>query len=95
MSAANLLTGLAFLAAFNEWVIELLFGKWENPRLNKLLIYFAAAVGVLECWLLELDALPLAGLTDTAPLGFIITGIVIGAGSNALHKFFMKTSREG
>ena len=95
MDTVSLLTGLAFLAAFNEWAIEFFLGQWKNPTLNKFLIYVAAAIGVAEAFALKLNALPLAGVEGNVTLGYLITGIVIGAGSNFVHKFFGKTIRGG
>ena len=89
MQAASLLTALGFLAAFNEWALEALVGQWK-AKLGWTMVYISAAVGVAECLVLGLNALPLAGIEGQAVLGQVITGIVVGSGSNALHKFFDK-----
>ena len=97
MSAASLLTGLTFLGLFNEWVIEFLFGQWKGAdgksTLGKLLIYIAAAVGIAEAFILKLNALPLVGVETNSVLGYVVTGIIVGAGSNIIHKFFGSPSR--
>ena len=85
---AELSIGIAFLAVFNEWVCERFFGWWLQ---EKAMIAVSAAIGVVLCVLFKADALSTMGLTEplgTPYTGQIMTGLIVGAGSNAWHKFF-------
>ncbi len=88
MDPVRLLALVVFLAAFIEWATERFVG-WLLA--GTAMVFVSAAVGVLLCLLLRVDALAILGITDVvgAPYtGQIITGIVVGSGSNAVHKFF-------
>lgn len=92
MNAVGILATMVFLAGFNEWVLEHLFGQWRDAeghsRLGKWLVYISAAVGVGECVVLGLNPLTMAGIEGSALLGQVVGGVVVGAGSNIVHKFF-------
>ena len=90
MTTAGLLAVLVFLATFNQAVIEVFLGQWNKAWLNKLLPYVSVAMGLGEAFALypKLNALPLVGMTDSAVLGTVITGVVVGMGASAVHKFF-------
>lgn len=99
MGTAGMLATLIFLAGFNEWVVEHLFGQWRDgttghSKLGKGLVYISAALGIAECVMLRLNALSLVGVGDNTLLGQVVAGIVVGAGSNVVHKFFGNSVRK-
>lgn len=89
----ELLAGIAAIAYFNEQALEWLVGQWK-AKMGPFMVYLAAVVGLAEAFILQLNVLPVMGLQDNAILGYIITGILIGGGSNAVHKWVGKPSRE-
>ncbi len=90
MTTAGLLVILVFLATFNQAVIEAFLGQWNKAWLNKALPYVSVTMGLGEAFAVypKLNALPLVGMTDSAVLGTVITGVVVGMGAAAVHKFF-------
>lgn len=88
--AGKLLVALGMLAFLVQWIQERFFGKWihGDPA-----IWLSAALGVGAALLFQVDGLALAGLPE--PLlspwsGQVITGIIVGAGSNVVNDFFTK-----
>lgn len=86
LSAGALLTLALILSTMVEWIAE----RFLGPLLKGWQMVFAtAALGVLLCFLFNVDALSLVGFEgdyyDWG--GKIISGIIIGSGSNAIHKF--------
>lgn len=93
-----------FLAFLVESLVEYLFGQpFEHmPALAKykwLMMYIAAAVGVLGAWIYSFDLISLLGVYIGMALpvtwfGVILTGLAIGRGSNYIHdlvtRFFVK-----
>jgi hypothetical protein len=83
---------LAFLA---ESVTEYFFGPLAKLLADKTgipllgdLRYVAALLGVGLCLAYRLDLLLAAGFQADVPVaGFVLTGVVIGRGSNFLHQF--------
>jgi hypothetical protein len=58
----------------------------QLPRYT--LRYAAALVGVVLCVVYAVDALALLGLSSGWPIvGYIVTGLVVGRGSNFVHDF--------
>ena len=89
MSTADTLKLMAGLAFCVERVTEYLVGRPMNQsrraaRYKWLLPYIAAGMGVGLALALELDVVALAGGPHHW-LGSVLTGIVIGGGSNVLH----------
>lgn len=89
--------GLIFIAAvFVEGVVEYFFGTpTANPvgETRNWLKYVAAAIGVAFCLVYKLDLLAVFGLTTTLPFfGSVVTGILVGRGSNYLHDLVAKLS---
>jgi hypothetical protein len=101
---------IIFLLAFLvESLTEYLFGKLfdQVERLKPwrwLLMYIAAGVGVLGCFLYNFDILALLGgylyvdggyYQVQSWFGMLLTGLAVGRGSNYVHdlvtKFFVKT----
>lgn len=94
--------GIVFVLAFlSESLVEYIFGAPFNqiPKLTPyrwLLQYVALLVGVALAFAYQLDIIGLIavsiGVTVLAPawVGFILTGLAIGRGSEWLHKFLGK-----
>ncbi len=90
LETGSLVVVLIFLALFVEWFCERFFGKKFQ---GDWMIYLSAAIGILVCVLFRLDALQLLNVPPPigAPYtGQVITGLIVGAGSNVVHKFFGK-----
>lgn len=91
MNPGGLLVAIVFLAAFNEWLVERLFGKWVH---GDWMIGISTVFGIGLCLLFGLDGLsllPLPAPVWGAPYsGEVLTGIVVGAGSNIAHDWFGK-----
>ena len=83
--------GLALLCeSLTEYFFAPLLAKF---RINKgYLRYISALVGVGLCLLYGVDAL--SGLLDLsprfAPLGEVLTGLVLGRGANYVHDFYTR-----
>jgi len=89
MSSAGLLALLSFIAVFTEWLTERVFGS--IPKLKGWpMVLIASGIGVALCFAFNIDALKLVGLEAQYPhwLGVVITGVVVGSGSNMVHRFF-------
>lgn len=91
LSAGSLLALLLFIALLIEWLTERFFGAISKLK-GYPMILLSAAIGVALCFGLDIDALSLVGFTQDYPhwLGVLITGIVAGSGSNAVHAFFSR-----
>ncbi|RLD15896.1 hypothetical protein DRI50_03175 [candidate division KSB1 bacterium] len=64
-----------------------------RSNLKKYLIFavmqfLAFGLGIVLAWLLKMDVLAQVQLNVGQPLGFILTGLIIGAGVDPVHSFF-------
>ena len=88
MQPGSALVAVLFLAIFTEWLTERFFGN----RVHGLaMVYLSAGVGVTLCLLFQVDGLSLVGLPQPlgAPwTGQVVTGVIVGGGASAVHKFF-------
>ena len=86
--------GLAFLC---EGVTEYLFADLLTKlKLDKsYLRYVSALVGVGVCLIYGVDALSgVLGLSPRfAPLGQVLTGLVLGRGANYVHDFYTRLAK--
>lgn len=89
LAGGSLLAMMLFLSMFIEFMTERLFGSIEKLK-GLPMVLIAATGGVLLCIFLNLDALQLVGFEGDyeSSIGQVISGLVIGAGSNVVHKFF-------
>jgi hypothetical protein len=92
---------LAFLAeSLTEYLLKPVFGKLvpveaeveeqdsDPSALDLLTRYSSALVGVALCVLYQVDVLGMLGLATSVPVvPYVITGLVIGRGSNFVHDF--------
>lgn len=81
--------GIFFLAFFVEGLVEYLFAKdnGSQPTLK----YIALALGVGLAIAYNVDLLALLGMTSIVPLvGNIVSGIIIGRGSNYVNDVVSK-----
>ena len=95
---------LAFLSeSLVEYLIGTPLDHVGEPakRWKWLLMYISAAVGVGLCWYWQVDLIAvvanvtakLSGLSGTwsiSPVGVILSGLIVGRGSNYLHDFLDK-----
>jgi hypothetical protein len=96
-----ILARIFLLAALVEGMVEYLISWWlkqtgkeyppEEERNRTMAIrYAAAAIGIFLCIAYGVDLLALLGLEAKAPfviLGPVLTGILVGRGSNYVHDF--------
>ena len=86
-----LLLALA-LAFLTESMVEYLFGQAVDhiPAMASwrwALMYIAAVAGVGLAFYYRLDLLALIGQLEPSPVGFALSGLIIGRGANYLHDF--------
>lgn len=80
------------LAFLTESMVEYLFGQLAD-HIEKLtpfkwaLMYIAALAGVGLAFYYRLDLLALIGNLEASPVGFLLSGLIIGRGANYLHDF--------
>lgn len=85
--------GILFLATFTEGLVEYLFGK--DGATQPYLKYIALAIGVVLAIAYNVDLLAMVGLHSVVPLvSYIVSGIVIGRGSNYVNDV-VSTLRSG
>ncbi len=83
------LTAILFLATFVEGTTEYLFGAYTKAQ--PYLAYIALFIGVLCSVAYKVDILAYLGLTTTIPyVGSIISGLIIGRGSNYINDIISK-----
>ena len=92
MGTAAILVGIIFLAGFIEWIVERLFGEFLS---GKWMIYISAAVGIAVALIFKvgvIKSLEISGIDMSTNLAlyadYVITGLIMGAGSNKVHEFF-------
>lgn len=65
-------------------------GKWYNDKIN-LKILISMIVSLIVCISYKIDLLSLLGLnTSLSFVGFVITSIIISAGSTTVHELISK-----
>lgn len=78
------IVGILFLATFVEGLVTYLFTK--EGKTQPVLKYVALAIGVVLAIAYQIDLLAMVGLFSNIPLvSYIISGIVIGRGSNYVN----------
>ena len=81
---------VVLLAVLTEWLAERFLGPWVK---GYWMVLGATVIGVALCVMFSVDGFALLGLP--APIGSpwtgeVITGLVVGAGSDAVHSIFFK-----
>ncbi len=87
MSSLAALTVILFMAGFTEWMVERLVAPWLKGRLLNLA---AIAIGVGLCLAFQLDVVNMLLQVQPTIWGQILTGIIVGAGSDAAHSFIKR-----
>lgn len=90
MEPGNALVAVLSLAAFDEWLTEWWLGQWLTGMPMRIA---SGALGILLCILFQVDAMSMLSLPTPMfqPwVGQIVTGLIVGAGSAVVHKFFDK-----
>lgn len=86
------ITAAFVLAVLVEGIIEYFVAKPESSQ--PWLKYVSAAIGVLVCVAYKVDVLASLGVVSTYPfIGEVLTGLVIGRGSNYLNDFVSKVKQ--
>lgn len=85
MGTAGILVAVLLLATFSEWIEERLFGSWVH---GTNMIWLAAGIGVALCVGAKIGGLSVLGIDMNPWIDRVITGCIVGGGSNAVHQFF-------
>lgn len=81
------LIGIVLLATFIEGLISYIFGGADGKE-RAWIKYITLIVGVIVSLLYKVDIFAMVGLTAINPIvGYIMSGLVIGRGSNYLNDF--------
>ena len=75
-----------FLATLVEWTTERFFGSVKALRGTGMVI-LSSLIGIGLCFGFNIDALKLVEFEGAYPwwIGVLVTGVIVGAGSNAVH----------
>jgi hypothetical protein len=82
------------LAVLTEWLTERFFGGlW----VGKIMVGISTVIGVALCVAFKVDAIILLGVGSpwSEWVNIVVTGLIVGGGSQAIHKFFDKFIPEG
>lgn len=81
------ITGIFLLATIIEGLITYLFGKSEDGAEERAYLkYVSLVLGIGAAIAYQVDLLAMVGLVSAVPfVGYIISGLVIGRGSNYLN----------
>jgi len=101
LEVLGVLVIIYFLSLVVEALVEYIFGtpmdKLGWTKFKWLLMYCALGVGVGLCWIYKLDMvalipkwLGLDNLIEPGRVGQVLTGFIIGRGSNYTHDLIMK-----
>jgi hypothetical protein len=82
------------LAVLTEWLTERFFGGLWTGRV---MVGISTAIGVALCVVFKVDAIILLGVNSpwSEWANIVVTGLIVGGGSQAIHKFFSKFIPEG
>jgi hypothetical protein len=90
----TILAGILILATLAESLVEYLIAPIgdelgdDSPWREMAMRYIAALVGIALATVYRTDLLAMLGLTSPWPIvGYIVTGLLIGRGSNFVHDF--------
>lgn len=88
LAGGSLLGMLILLSTFIEFGVERIFGSIKQLK-GWPMIMISALAGIILCTGLNLDGIKLMGFDGeyTSWVGQVMTGIIIGSGSNAIHRF--------
>lgn len=79
------------LAAVVEAIITYVVPKNNTDEPREWLKYVSAVMGVVVCVAYNADILGTLGVVSTVPyIGAVITGLIVGRGSNFLNDFYAK-----
>ena len=94
MTGGSLAVLAVILCTLNEFLAERFFGSFELFK-GYPMILISAGIGVGLCFAFGVDILELVGFEGSyAPwVGRLFSGLIIGSGSNALHKFIKPASK--
>lgn len=86
------ITAAFILAVLVEGIVEYFIAK--DGASQPWIKYVAAAIGVAVCVAYKVDVLASLGLVSAVPfVGSVLTGVVIGRGSNYLNDFISKVKK--
>ena len=94
MTTAAAVVGVIFLAGLIEFVVEQAVGQWLSGKIMQVI---ALVVGIAVALVFQvglIKALGISGIDMTTTVAewtdYVLTGVVIGAGSTKAHEFFDK-----
>lgn len=93
LAGGSILALAVFLATFIEFAVERVFGKVEKMK-GLPMILISMAAGILLCIGLNIDVLKLIGFEGAylSWIGQVMSGIIIGSGSNMVHVIINPTN---
>ena len=94
MSGMELAVFVVFLATLIEWAVERFLGGIQQLK-GWPMVWISAIVGVGLSFGFKVDIIQLVGYAGTYPwwLGQLVSGIIIGSGANAVHKFIKPSQK--
>jgi len=94
MSGGSLVAFVIFLAVLLEFLIERFFGGFASLK-GYPMVLISAAAGVALCFGFHIDIIGLVGFEGAYPwwLGILLSGLIIGSGANAVHKFLKPSAK--
>ena len=82
------LSGVVGLVMFLALLVEFLGERLLTPFLKGVrMVWATALVGGALCVLLKVDGLSLVGVNANLYVSYVVTGLIVGSGSNAVHQF--------
>ncbi len=94
MTTAAVLVGIVFLAGLIEFAVEQAVGQWLSGRIMQgiALVCGLAVACIFKIGLI--NSLGIAGIDMTTTVAlwadYLLTGVIVGAGSTKAHEFFDK-----
>lgn len=96
LAGGSILVMAIFLATFVEFMIERAFGTVKRLK-GWPMVAVSSAAGIILCIGLNVDILQMVGFEGDyiSWIGQVISGLIIGSGSNAIHKFINPSTKGG
>jgi len=94
----SFVTSLFFLALFIEGTVEYLVAQVLSdylPDFKVVVRYIAAVIGIGVAFGFQVNLPALIGLTGPDWVGYLVTGIIIGRGSNYLNDLIDRVRQHG
>lgn len=85
------IAGIVLLAMVIEAIIAYVLPKNETDEPREWIKYLSAGLGIVLCVAYRADILAMLGVISPLPyVGSVVTGLIIGRGSNFLNDFYQR-----